>query len=218
MNNLQQSRSPSVATSVNIVAMDVTAASPGPIDDTDLARARLYRLLGNALARPPGADLLAALASLDGGGDGLGDACRAIAGAARASTAGDAAREYNTLFIGMVRGELVPYASFYLTGFLYERPLARLRADMAELGLAAADGRADPEDHVATMLEIMSVLITDAPDRQHAFFHRHLEPWAGRFFADLEACPAARLYRPIGALGRWLIDLDRAAFALEFAA
>jgi TorA maturation chaperone TorD len=190
-----------------------------PLDDTEQARAGLYRLLGAALARPPDTPILAALARLDGGPGPLGDALRAIAAAATAAAPQSAKTEYDTLFVGITEGEVVPYASFYLTGFLYERPLARLRADLAELGLARADGRADPEDHIATICEVMAHLIEagHALDRQHAFFRRHVAPWAGRFFADLAAAPSARLYRPLGGLGRLWVDLEHEAFAMEFA-
>jgi TorA maturation chaperone TorD len=152
--------------------------APDPIEQ---ARANLYRLLGITLARPPDEAVLAALATLDGGEDELGTALRATAAAARDLTVSAARGEYDALFLGMTRGEVVPYASFYLTGFLYERPLARLRADMAELGVALADGRCDPEDHLGTILEMMASLIdggATAPlslARQHDFFRRHIE-------------------------------------------
>ena len=41
----------------------------------------------------------------------------------------------NRLFIGVGRGELLPFASVYMTGFLNEKPLATLRNDMVTLGV-----------------------------------------------------------------------------------
>jgi TorA maturation chaperone TorD len=127
-------------------------------------------------------------------------------------------REYFDLFIGMGRGELMPYGSFYLTGFLHDRPLARLRDDLRALGIERAEGEVEPEDHAAIMCEIMAGLAAGrfgAPtgsDQQ--LFERHLAPWIGRFFTDLEQAEAARFYRHIGALGRTFIEIETEAFAL----
>jgi TorA maturation chaperone TorD len=201
----------------------IAAMANAWIDETEQARANLYRLLAITMARPPDEGVLTVLAGLDGDAGEIGAALRATAGVAGNLTPEMARREYDALFLGMTRGEVVPYASFYLTGFLYERPLARIREDMAELGVALADGRSDPEDHVATIMDVMASLIDGAATapqplaRQRDFFRRHIEPWAGRFFADLEQAESARLYRPLGAIGRLLVALEREAFALESA-
>ena len=184
------------------------------LDDVEVARSLVYRLLGHALAQPPDAGLLERLARLDGDDTPIGTALRELAEQARGATVDAARTEYDTLFIGIARGELVPYASFYLTGFLHERPLARLRADLAKLGLARMPGRSDPEDHIATVCEVMASLIErPGSPAQAEFFGRHLEPWGTGFFSDLERAASARLYRPIGAIGRLMIELDRQGFA-----
>ena len=191
---------------------------PDP-DEADLLRARIYALLGQLLARPPGASFLACLAGLQGqDGTALGDALNALARLAATTSAEEAEREFNALFIGVERGELLPYASYYLTGFLHDRPLARLRRDMAALGIERAPGVAEPEDHIAAMCEMMAGLLEGAfgdrpaiaPD-QALFFERHLAPWAGRFFEDLERARGARLYRPVGTIGRLFVAVDAAA-------
>jgi TorA maturation chaperone TorD len=137
---------------------------------------------------------------------------------ARPTGADSVAREYFDLFIGTGRGELLPYGSYYLTGFLNERPLARLRADLEALGIERAAETAEPEDHAAILCEIMAGLIGGqfrAPlDRQLQFQEKHLAPWIGRFFADLEAAKAAVFYRPVGTIGRLFIDIETQAFAL----
>ena len=185
------------------------------MDDVELARALTYRLLGRALAEPGDAGFLARLAQLDGDDGEFGTALRGVAAVARNATTDSARTEYDALFIGVARGELVPYASFYLTGFLHERPLARVRAEMQALGLARAGGRSDPEDHIATECEVMATLIERGDtDAQGGFFERHLAPWAGRFFTDLERAASASLFRPVGTLGRLMMDLDRQGFAL----
>jgi TorA maturation chaperone TorD len=198
----------------------LTEAAP-VLDEVERGRADLYRLLGFALARPPTMRLIDYLSQLDGGTGALGEALRDTAEAARSTRLEAAVREYDALFIGMTRGELLPYASYYLTGFLHERPLARLREDMARLGLARAQGHSDPEDHIGTVCEVMAGLIDGGGDiplplaDQRAFFGRHVEPWAGRFFADLEAASSARFYRPLGTLGRLLVEIDHHGFLLE---
>ena len=127
-------------------------------------------------------------------------------------------REYFDLFIGMGRGELLPYGSYYLTGFLHERPLARLRGDLATLGIERAEGEVEPEDHAAILCEIMSGLasrhLSAAPGADEKIFENHLAPWIGRFFNDLERAEAAKFYRSVGALGRVFIDIETEAFSL----
>lgn len=191
------------------------------LDDVDSARADEYALLALLLLAAPDADLLARLSALQGGDTGtpLGLAHVALGQAAASASAEAVNREYFELFIGVGRGELLPYASYYLTGFLNERPLARLRGDMQRLGLERAKGHYDPEDHLGTLCEIMGgfagnrFLIAD--NEQHDFFARHIAPWAGRFFADLENAKAAKFYRAVGALGRTFIDIEVEGFAME---
>lgn len=187
--------------------------------DEDALRGHLYRLLGRLLAAAPDADLLVLLASLEGDQSELGRAIANLARVAR-TTAPDSARdEYEALFIGVGRGELVPYGSFYLTGFLNEKPLARLRVELERLGIARSAGTAEPEDHAAFLCEVMAGLIAGefgdgSLVQQQAFFDRHLAPWAGRFFADLERAQASRLYAPLGTIGRLFMQIEETAFAM----
>src|SRR5258708_5243388 len=128
-------------------------------------------------------------------------------------------RENFDLFIGLGRGELLPYGSYYLTGFLHERPLARLRYDLARLGIERAPGRAEPEDHAAILCEIMAGLVSGrfpAPrGADRALFEAHLAPWMEKFFADLELAKTAEFYRSIGALGRVFMAIEAKAFAMS---
>jgi TorA maturation chaperone TorD len=188
------------------------------VDDTAVARAREYALLAALLAGPPDAAVLGRLAKIEGDSTALGLAHRGLAKAAAGKDAAAVAREYFELFIGIGRGELLPYGSYYLTGFLHERPLARLRADLADLAVERVDGHGDPEDHAAVLCEIMAGLSAGESavpvERQQYFFDRHLAPWIGRFFADLEAAQAADFYRPVGTIGRVFIEIETDAFAL----
>jgi TorA maturation chaperone TorD len=195
----------------------VAAPEGRRIDPLDLERARLFALLGRLLAGPPDQGLLGRLAALGGAGP-LGEGFGALAEAARGTDVAQADREFFDLFIGVGRGELLPFASYYLTGFLHERPLAELRSDLARLGIERAAGIAEPEDHIAFVCETFAGLLAGAfpalPAEAQAFFTRHLKPWAGRFFADLEAAEAARFYRAVGHLGRLVMDIEQAAAEL----
>lgn len=189
-------------------------------DEVDRARAEEYGLLASLLLAPPDDDLLSRLALLQDSSDTpLGRAHASLGQAAGSASADAVGREYFNLFIGVGRGEMLPYASYYLTGFLNERPLARLRGDMMRLGIERADGHCDPEDHIGTLCEIMSGLAGKhfvAPaGEEHDFFERHVAPWAGRFFADLEVAKAAKFYRGVGKVGRLFIEIENEAFAME---
>jgi TorA maturation chaperone TorD len=188
------------------------------VDEIEAARAQEYRLLGALLMRAPDVDLLARLAKLRADTSPLGVAHAALAEAAEATSADKVEREFFDLFIGLGRGELLPYGSYYLTGFLHERPLARLRDDLNRLGIERAEGNPEPEDHAAILCEIMAGLVDGrfpAPagsDRQ--FYEKHIAPWIGRFFADLEEAETANFYRRVGTLGRSFMEIEKEAFAL----
>lgn len=191
----------------------------GEPDEVDRLRAVTWRLLATLLASPPDEATLATVGRLGEAGSELGEALLELAQAARASTVEAAREEYHELFIGVGRGELVPYASFYRTGFLNERPLALLRADLATLGIARAPGNPEPEDHAASLCEVMAGLVEGrfgpaGGAAAQRFFDRHLEPWIGRFFTDIEGARSARLYRPVGTVGRLFVEIERTGFRL----
>jgi TorA maturation chaperone TorD len=148
----------------------------------------------------------------------LGVAHAALGSAAATATIESVEHEFFELFIGIGRGELVPYASYYITGFLNERPLARLRDDLAQLGIERVTTEVEPEDHAAVLCEIMAGLAGrrfDAPEgADRALFEKHLAPWIGRFFTDIEHAKAADFYRRVGALGRVFMDIESEAFTL----
>lgn len=191
----------------------------GHVDDVDQLRARHYDLLAVLLGRAPDQPLLDRLTLLSGDDSALG---RLTANLARAAAQTDAAaveREFFNLFIGVGRGELLPYASYYLTGFLNERPLARVRGDLAALAIERQERVSEPEDHVAVLFEAMAGLAAGRfaapPGEEQRFFERNLQPWAERFLADLEAANAARFYRSVGALGRAFLEIEAEAFAMS---
>ena len=188
------------------------------LDGVDASRAQEYSLLAMLLSRSPDAATLGRIAKLRGDTTSLGLAHVALAQAAGSANAERISREYFTLFIGVGRGELLPYGSYYLTGFLNERPLARLREDLGAHGIERAEGQAEPEDHAASLCEIMAGMASGqfpVTDRiQQRFFEKHLASWIGRFFADLERAEAAEFYRHVGALGRLFLQTETEAFTL----
>lgn len=190
------------------------------IADEDALRAQCYALLARLLLAVPTRQTLDHVRGLRGDDSAFGRALNSLADVARKTSVESVEREFNDLFIGVGHGELQPYASYYLTGFLYERPLAALRSDMIRFGIARRENVPEPEDHIAALCEMMAGLITGAFGRaaslaeQQEFFDRHIATWAPRFFADLEAAQTAVFYMPVGQVGRLFLAIERDAFAM----
>jgi TorA maturation chaperone TorD len=195
-------------------AQDLTIA------EEDILRAGLYDLLAALLANPPKRELLDRVAGLDGDDSALGRAIRALARLANVTSPAAAKREFNGLFIGVARGELLPYASYYMTGFLNEKPLAALRNDMRRHGIERAPNVFEPEDNIASLCEMMAGLILGRFGEpmplagQKDFFATHIGSWVGHFFADLEAAKGSVFYAPVGAVGAAFIEIEREAFRM----
>jgi TorA maturation chaperone TorD len=187
-------------------------------DDVEAARAQEYALLSVLLADAPDTDLLTRLAALRADASPLGLAHGALAQAAAGTKAALVEREFHNLFVGIGRGELLPYGSYYLTGFLHDRPLAQLRTDLARLGIERVKRHAEPEDHAAVLCDIMAGLIdgrfASPPGADRDMFEKHLAPWIGPFFADLEQAHAAEFYRRVGAVGQQFMTIESEAFTL----
>jgi len=197
---------------------DLYGASARPIDEIDAARAREYLMIASLLRQAPTAATLGQIARLGGDQSPLGMARIALADAAGEANASDVSTEFFSLFIGIGRGELLPYASYYLTGFLHERPLAALREDLGRLGIERADGNFDPEDHLGILFEIMGgfangTFEADASEQQ-AFFETHIAPWAERCLADIGVSQSAKFYKHVAAYGLRFIEIEREAFAI----
>ncbi|MGR3270067.1 molecular chaperone TorD [Thalassococcus profundi] len=200
--------------------MSSLAAKLSDVSAEDRLRADLYNYLGLMLSAPPDEMLLAQTAGLSGDDSDLGQAIARLADCARTTQPKTATREFNALFIGLARGELLPYASYYLTGFLNEKPLAVLRGDLAKRRITRAPNVFEPEDNIATLMEVMAGLIVGrfadpaSLGDQKEFFNRHIAPWAGHFFADLEKAKSAVLYAALGSVGRAFMEIEREAFRL----
>lgn len=199
----------------------MTAAETITVADEDRQRADLYNFLGVILSAPPDELLLAQTASLQGDESELGRAIATLAKMARVTKPKSVESEYNRLFIGLGRGELLPYASYYLTGFLNEKPLALLRQDMTARGLARSDTVFEPEDNIASLMEMMGAMIVGrfgAPaslSSQKTFFNKHIAPWASHFFSDLEGAKNSVFYAPVGTIGRSFMEIETEAFRMS---
>jgi TorA maturation chaperone TorD len=177
-------------------------------------RSGAYSLLARLLRSPPDREVLdqvAGFARIDSQQDDMTLAMSMLGLAATTSQPNAVDDEFHALFIGIGRGELVPYGSWYLTGFLMERPLGRLRDDLAALGFQRQRGVSEPEDHVAALCEVMALLIDEgnALELQSDFFRHHLADWLGRFFSDLSEAGSAVFYRAVGRFGSAFVALEQ---------
>ncbi len=187
----------------------------------DEVRSHVYKLLAHFLADSPDKPALDAAAAMEGDETALGKAVSTFSHICARTEPEQVAQEFHDLFIGVGRGELLPFASYYLTGFLNEKPLAKLRNDMAQLGIQREEGVKEPEDHIAALLDIMAGLITGSfgkpasLDEQKRFFETHIRSWAGHFFVDLESAKSSVLYATLGTIGRVFMEIEDAAFSMD---
>jgi TorA maturation chaperone TorD len=184
--------------------------------DAERLRANTYGLLAALLAAPPPQSLIQLLTRITpaevGGGDQLASAWEVLRLAGERASVESLDDEYHALFVGIGRGELVPYGSWYMTGFLMDQPLAVLRRDLAELGFERQANVKEPEDHVAALLETMGLLIGDGDTSvnvQRRFFQSHMGPWMKTFFLDLQKASSARFYRAVGQFGDQFIEFEQ---------
>ena len=177
------------------------------IEQEQRYRASAYALLAALLRAPPDQALLDHVATLspesDSESDELSEAMAALSTAAQQRRPANLEDEYNSLFIGIGKGEVVPYGSWYLTGYLMEQPLSDLRDDLRALGFERNPDVREPEDHAAAICEVFSVMISDSVDleRQQIFFEKHMKSWLRRFFDDLTGAKSADFYGFVARFG-----------------
>lgn len=201
--------------------MTASANELGAPTQEDLLRADFYDFLASLLTKPPAGNRLKGMAAMEGDDTPIGQALAAIGKVARHVDEQAVEREFHHLFIGLGRGELLPFGSYYLTGFLNEKPLAALRSDMQRLGMVRVDDVSEPEDHIGSLCEMMAGLIrgrfgqTQDLATQQAFYAAHIEPWASHFFSDLEKAKTSVFYTPVGTAGRTFMEIESEAFRIE---
>ncbi|MEZ5849669.1 MAG: molecular chaperone TorD family protein [Hyphomicrobiaceae bacterium] len=190
------------------------------VSEEEMARARLYNFIAALLSRPPTQLEIDVASALSGDSSLLGQALTRVATAARATSVDDAADAFQALFIGLGRGELLPYGSYYLTGFLQEKPLARLRSDLGRLGVVRDADVSEPEDHVASILEVMAGMIEGhfgpqlTLEAQKMFFNAHVASWMPHFFKDLEENRTSPFYAALGCVGARFLEVEEEAFRM----
>ena len=172
-------------------------------DQAQGMRASVYELLGRLLAYEPDQEVLDIL----------------MKQSALKTDVESVGHEYIDLFIGVGRGELVPFGSWYITGFLMEKPLAVLRTDLATLGIERQQEVKESEDHIAALCDAMAIIIRSGSEvsfsRQQAFYKDHIEPWVGTFFKDLQEAKAAHFYRSVGFFGEGFFDFESRLLAMK---
>jgi len=192
----------------------VETAAVDAIAEEQRYRAGVYSLIGALLAAAPDKALLDHISSLAVAESEHGELALSISMLGLAASRCEVAAvgdEYHALFIGLGRGELVPYGSWYQTGFLMEKPLGTLRDDLAMLGFERDEGVCEPEDHVAALCEVMAMLIqsNSSLEQQSTFFHGHIASWLERFFSDLSTAKTAVFYRAVGRFGSAFTALEK---------
>ena len=190
--------------------------------DEETARAEIYGLLSQLYYAPPPAELLSALrvavTEAPAQGAFLEEPWRVLVGAARASDDAAIAREYDALFGGVGKPEVYLFGSHYLSGFLNEKPLARLREALAGMGLARDEAMPETEDHIAYVCEVMRYLIAGDDvavanlTRQSEFFATHLQPWVNALCDAISAHPKARFYAALAEFTRAFISVEAQGF------
>ena len=200
----------------------------------ETARADLYGVLAALLVAPPSAELVAAIAAAPADGVGvLGQAWLRLAAASAAARDADSSAvlrdEYERLFIGVGKPEVMLYGSYYLSGFLMEKPLALLRTDLAHLGIERAEQVVESEDHIASLCEVMRYLIAEIDDeqagaaaaplsqqqrlsRQKIFYATHMQPWVAQMCANLSAHPQSKFYQTVAEFAQAFFEVEAQAF------
>lgn len=193
----------------------------GPaVEAGDAARAEIYLLLGTLLAGPPDEGVLELLRQTDAGdpnANPMAAAWQTVRAAAKDTDVSRLGDEYFSLFIGLGRGELLPYASFYIHGFLMEKVLASLRSELQRFGFVLQDGISEPEDHVAALCETMGMIISESGlsfEQQAAFYEAYIASWVPDFFADLGEAGSAQFYRSVALLGQQFMEIEAQYLAM----
>jgi len=191
----------------------------------DWARAEVYALLGNLFYQPPSVELLEMIATgqtlcNDGTDSGFCRAWRALQKAAADADAEAVKDEFDTAFIGTGRQPVMLYGSFYLAGFLNEKPLAQLRDELTKMGLARSGNSHETEDHISALCDVMRFLIAgdqDTPpaalDVQRDFFQRHIHSWNTQLCDAVSGATQTQFYKHVALFAREFFAIENESFA-----
>ena len=119
--------------------------------------------------------------------------------------------EFVQLFLGPLQPDILPYESYYLSGRVFQAPLAAVRGFMKEFGLEKKEGQlTEPDDTLGFELEIMNWMISKQTstedsetedqwlDLQARFLKKHLLVWAPTCAQEIESAPHAEFYKGAG--------------------
>ena len=191
------------------------------INEEDQLRADMYSFLANLFRSEPDSELINQLKSLESDESPIGKSIKILSKLAASLDLPTIRDEYIRIFVGVGRGEILPFASYYLTGFLKDKPLAKLRQDMEKIGIQLEDNVKEPEDHIASIFDMMAGLIVGKFNKkfsiaeQRDFFNKHLAPWVDLLMRDIESSKIAVFYSPIGTIGKEFMEIERASFSMD---
>ena len=189
-----------------------------PICAEDHARIEVYALLSSLFYDAPSNEFLKAI------GDSRSlcinepatEFCRAWRCLQYAAAHGNSEaikEEFDTTFIGTGRQPVMLYGSFYMAGFLHEKPLAQLREQLTKMGVERRSGCHESEDHISALCDVMRLLITTAGvSSQLDFFRQHISPWCLQLCAAIDGAPGTHFYKHVAALLREFFVVESAAF------
>jgi TorA maturation chaperone TorD len=181
----------------------------------------MYSFLASLLRKEPSAELVKQITILESDDSSIGKSIKILSKLASSLDLPAIRDEYVRIFIGVGRGEILPFASYYLTGFLKDKPLAKLRNEMKEIGIEIEADVKEPEDHIASLFDMMAGLILGKFTRnytigeQRDFFNKHLAPWADLLMRDIESSKIAVFYSPVGTIGREFLEIERSSFKMD---
>ena len=209
------------------VAIAPVKFSPPPVAQEDVARADMYALIAR-LFYAPDAQLLKAIADADeiipeNDNASLAHAWRALTAAAAVCDSDAVKEEYENIFIGVGKPDVMLFGSYYLAGFMMEKPLAQLREDLAKLGLARNDSIPEPEDHISALCDVMRYLITGDENREVAsieeqkrFFSHHLQTWHERFCEAVLNAEGANFYKHVTRFVKAFFEIEAESFDMVY--
>lgn len=210
---------------MSVVPLEIGKRAPA-IPPEDLARADMYALIANLFYGPPAEGLLAALLSV-GDPDGQGEtelrsAWRELQSAAKVADPARLKEEFDTLFISTGQAPVLPYGSYYLSGFLNERPVVDVIDQLREMGFARRESVSEPEDHISALCDVMRLLILGSEDSepsnldaQRKFYDRHIKPWYGRLTQDIMRTADADFYRHVAKFAQAFLDVESESFEID---
>ncbi|WP_104041434.1 TorD/DmsD family molecular chaperone [Vibrio hyugaensis] len=180
-------------------------------------RTEIYLVLSALFRSAPSEEMIEFLTSLEvePSESAMQKAWIALQQAAKDSNREVLEDEYQDLFIGIGRGEVMPFGSWHMTGAMMEKPLAEIRHDLELLGFERDENVKEPEDHIAALCEVMSMLTGEEEDLQQAVFNKHIAPWFSSFTQQLENAQSASFYKPAAQLCEAFLTLEQVRFSVN---